>query len=134
MDDTAIILDTNIFVAAGFNRASTSARIVERVRSGDLRMMWNEQTRRESQFIVNKIPPLSWEQISALFREEDRHEGKTAPEKFGYIPDEDDRKFAALAAATGAILITNDDHLLAQREQSGLEILTPGEYWAKYQQ
>jgi uncharacterized protein len=132
MDDRAIILDTNIFVAAGFNRASTSARVVERVRSGDLRMVWNEQTRRETQFIVNKIPPLSWEQMRALFREEDRHEGETAPEKFDTIPDEDDRKFAALAAATGSILITNDDHLLDQREQSGLEILTPGEYWNKY--
>jgi uncharacterized protein len=132
MAGTAIILDTNIFVAAGFNPMSTSARIVEQVRSGHLRMIWNEQTRRETQLIVNKIPPLSWEQMAALFREEDRHEGGTAPETFGYIPDEDDRKFAALAEATDAILITNDDHLLDYRKQSGLEILTPGEYWRKY--
>jgi uncharacterized protein len=132
MAGTAIILDTNIFVAAGFNRASRSARIVEQVRSGHLRMVWNEQTRRESQFIVNKIPPLSWGNVADLFHEEDRYDGAISPEKFGTIPDEDDRKFAALAAATGAILITNDDHLLDQREQSGLEILTPGEYWGKY--
>lgn len=133
MADTAVILDTNIFVAAGFNRESRSAQIVEEVRSGHLRMVWNEQTRRETQFIVKTIPPLSWEAVAMLFREADRYDGETAPQSFGAIPDVDDRKFAALAAATGAILITNDDHLLDYREQIGLEILTPGEYWEKYQ-
>lgn len=133
MAEVAIILDTNIFVAAGFNRASTSSHILEAVRAGSLHMVWNEQTRRETQFILKTIPPLSWEHVTDLFHEEDRYDGETAPAEFDYVPDEDDRKYAALAAATGAILITNDDHLLDYREQSGLEILTPGEYWEKYQ-
>jgi predicted nucleic acid-binding protein len=133
MANAAIILDTNIFVAAGFNQASRSARILEQVRSGHLRMIWNEQTLRETQFIMTKIPPLSWEEIAALFQDEDHYDGETAPEQFSYIPDVDDRKFAALAAATGAILITNDDHLLDYRDQTEVEILTPGEYWETYQ-
>jgi predicted nucleic acid-binding protein len=128
MPDTAVILDTNIFVAAGFNPKSASAGIVEQVRSGQLRMIWNEQTRRETQHVVSRIPPLSWSRVAELFREDDRYSGKTSPEKFDYIPDADDRKFAALSDATGAVLITNDDHLLSNRHRARLHVLTPREY------
>lgn len=127
----AVILDTNVFVAAGFKRESASARIVEQVRSGGLRMIWNNQTRRETQHILSKIPPISWTGVAELFREEDRFRGETSPEKFDYIPDIDDRKFAALSEAAGVALITNDDHLLSNRERAGLEILTPAEYWKR---
>jgi predicted nucleic acid-binding protein len=133
MPGTAVILDTNVFVAAGFNPRSASARIVEQVRSGQLRMIWNEQTRRETQHIVSKIPPLSWSKVAKLFREDDRYDGQTSPEKFDYIPDVDDRKFAALSEATGVVLITNDDHLLNNRDRASLQILTPREYWERPQ-
>lgn len=129
MSLTAVILDTNVFVAAGFNRRSASALIVEQVRSGQLRMIWNDQTRRETQYILSKIPRVSWSRVAELFREDNRYEGETAPEKFDYIPDADDRKFAALSEAAGVVLITNDDHLLSNRHQAGLEILTPREFW-----
>ncbi len=123
-----VILDTNVFVAAGFNRESASAHIVEQVRAGHLRMVWNDQTRAETQRILNRIPPLSWSGVAGLFREEDRYEGETSPRKFNYIPDAGDRKFAALAEASGALLITNDAHLLDNRERAGLPVLTPEEY------
>ena len=92
-------------------------------------MIWNEPTRCEIQHILNKIPPLSWSRVAELFLEEDRHHGKTAPEKFDYISDPDDRKFAALSEAAGVVLLTNDDDLLNNRDQAIPEILTPGEYW-----
>jgi predicted nucleic acid-binding protein len=124
-------VDTNVFVAAAFKRDSASARILEQVRAGDLRMVWNDATRRETQRILSKIPPISWSDAAELFREEDRFQGATSPEKFDYIPDADDRKFAALAEAAGAVLITNDDHLLSNRERAEFEILTPAEYWKR---
>lgn len=125
---TAVVLDTNIFVAAGFRPGSDSARIVQQVRDGALRLLWNEETYRETRHIVRKIPPLSWDRIADLFREEDRYSAPTDPERFGDVPDPNDRKFAALAAASGAALITQDEHLLAGREQSPASILTPGEF------
>jgi predicted nucleic acid-binding protein len=128
MSPAAVILDTNVFVAAGFNRRSASTRIIEQVRSGQLRMIWNDQTRRETQHILSKIPRLSWSSVAELFREDDRYEGETFPEKFDYIPDPDDRKFAALSDAAGVVLITNDDHLLSSRRRAGLEIVTPREF------
>lgn len=131
MPSAAVILDTNVFVAAGFNRESASARIVEQVRSGQLRMIWNAQTRRETERILTKIPALSWSKVADLFREEDRFLGETFPGEFDFVPDSEDRKFAALAKGTGAILISNDDHLLNIRDRTELKILTPGEYWAR---
>jgi predicted nucleic acid-binding protein len=37
------------------------------------------------------------------------------------------RKFAALATATGATLVTRDDHLLQAGEMPGARILTPSQ-------
>ena len=128
MPHAAVILDTNIFVAAAFNKRSASARILEQVRSGQLRMIWNDQTRRETQHILSRIPQLSWSSVAELFREEDRYREETCPEKFDYVPDVDDRKFAALSEAAGVALITNDEHLLSNRHRAGLEILTPREF------
>ena len=97
-------------------------------------MIWNEQTRHETQHILEKIPPLTWASIAELSREEDRHHGEMALEEFDYIPDPDDRKFAALSEATGAVLLTNDNDLLSNRDHARFEILTPGEYWERLQE
>jgi predicted nucleic acid-binding protein len=125
----AVILDTNVFVAAGFNPRSASARIVEQVRSGRLRMIWNDSTRRETQHVLSKIPHLSWSSVADLFREDARYAGEIAPGKFDYIQDPDDRKFAALSEAAGVVLITSDDHLLSHRDRTGLKVFTPREFW-----
>jgi predicted nucleic acid-binding protein len=124
----AVVLDTNVFVAAGFNPGSSSARILEAVAGGELHLVWNEATRRETEYILQKIPPLSWDRWSGLFREEDRYEAQTYAEDFAYIPDADDRKFAALAVASGATLVTNDEHLLAHRRRLPCPVRTPGEF------
>ena len=123
-----VVLDTNVFVAAGFKRKSAAAHLLEQVRLGQLRAIWNQQTRHETKYILEKIPPLSWTNVEKLFRAEDCHHGKTTPEEFDHIPDPEDRKFAALAAATGAVLLTNDSDLLNHRDQTQVTILTPREY------
>lgn len=125
----AVILDTNLFVAAGFNPGSSAARILDAVEAGRLRLVWNEATRRETRAILKQIPPLSWQRWAGLFREEDRFDGEVDSSRFGYVQDPDDRKFAALAAAAGATLVTNDEHLLAHRGRAGLTITTPAAFW-----
>jgi len=127
MPATRVILDTNIFVAAGFNPGSRSARILAAVREGRLRMVWSETTRGETERIIRKIPPLAWADVADLFREADRFDGEMHPERFDVIPDPADRPFAALAAATGATLVSLDDHLLAHRAALGLPIVRPDE-------
>src|SRR5438128_9911085 len=121
MPQSPVVLDTNVFVAAGFNPRSASARIVDAVRQGQLRMIWNDATRREIERIMQQIPPLRAQPITEraklaeLFRPADRFTAATHPERFAAIPDPDDRKFAALAHAAGAILISNDQHRLDRR-------------------
>jgi uncharacterized protein len=125
-----IILDTNVFVAAGFNRNSASAKILRSVGRGELRMIWSDATRRETQMIVEKIPPLSWTEVSDLFRDEDRFTGNVDTDGFELVEDADDRKFAALSAASGATLITSDDDLLSVRDRLAVAVLTPSEFLA----
>jgi predicted nucleic acid-binding protein len=127
-DSPAVVLDTNVFVAAGFNPGSGSDRIIGAVRQGSLRMIWNDETRRETLSILEKIPPLSWSAVADLFRDEERLDAETHPERFTQIPDPDDRKFAALAHASGAILISQDADLLANPHRIDLLVVTPGEF------
>ena len=41
---TRIVIDTNVFVAAGFNPRSAAARILAGVRDGRFQLIWNEPT------------------------------------------------------------------------------------------
>lgn len=123
-----VVIDTNVFVAAGFNSRSNAAAILQQVRNGSLRMIWHPQTRDETEFIINKIPPLSWSAIQDLFRLEDCFTGELDEENQWHIPDPEDRKFTALSKATGAILITLDKGVLITRESTDLFIMTPKEF------
>jgi predicted nucleic acid-binding protein len=126
-----IVLDTNVFVAAGFNPRSASARILAAVRAGRFQLIWNEPTRRETERILRRIPRLDWQKVADLFRPEGEFTGPVDPEAFAFIADPDDRKFAALSAAAKVPLVTNDNHLLAHRDTIGIEVLTPRAFLAR---
>lgn len=122
-----VVLDTNVWVAAGFRPRSDSARLVEAVREGRVRLVWDDATRRETERIVSRIPPISWPRVAPLFGEEGRFEGRTESHRYDAVADPDDRKFAALAAAAGALLVTMDHHLLDEREGLPMTVCRPGE-------
>ena len=126
-----VVIDTNVFVAAGFNPRSASARILAKVREGGLLLIWNKPTRRETEMILRQIPRLNWERVADLFRLEGEFTGPVDPEAFGLIADPDDRKFAALSAATKRPLVTSDSDILTQRSALGIEVFTPGEFSAR---
>lgn len=122
-----VILDTNIFVAAGFNKSSKSAELVRMVKDGELMLVWDKATKRETEKIIGKIPPLNWKNFENMFDKKHEYLGKTNPSLFSAVADKDDRKFAALAVAANAVLISNDDHLLSVRDEIDAIINTPGE-------
>ncbi len=128
-----VVLDTNVFVGGGFNRHSASAKILDAVERGELRMMWNDATRREIETILHKIPPLRSRPVSKFFRAADHFTAQTAPEQFGRIRDPDDRKFAALGKAANAVIVSSDEHLLGHNGQGGFQLQTPGAFWRAYQ-
>lgn len=124
-----VVLDTNLFVAAGFNPRSHSARIVAAVAAGELAMVWSAATRGEALYVLGRIPPLASRGLAPLFRPE-QELPDADPSPYGFIPDPADRVFAALAVAAGAVLITSDAHLLDQRAALATPVLTPGAFWA----
>ena len=130
-----VVIDTNVFVAAGFNPRSASARILEGVREGvregRFQLIWNQPTRRETEMILRRIPRLDWQKVADLFRPEDEFTGPADPAAFTVIADPDDRKFAALSAAANAPLVTSDKLVLAQRGRIGIEIVTPRDFLAR---
>jgi len=137
----SVVLDTNVLIAAAFRPGSDSARIVDAVRAGGLTMLWDDPTRGEAERLFRKIPPISWDAVSGLYLEENRRdeggregnrwEGKVASGAWGKVSDPEDRKFAALAAAEGALLVSLDAHLLRAGLGTRPEVLTPSELVAR---
>lgn len=132
MSQPSVVLDTNIFIAAGFNARCASARIIEAVKEGHPTMFWTEQTRHETEQVLRNIPPLSWDDFADVFLSEARYEGELTLERYSYVADPADRKFIALAGATGSVLVTADDDLLAHRHRPDAPILTAKEFRHQY--
>jgi predicted nucleic acid-binding protein len=126
-----IVIDTNVFVAAGFNPRSASARVLAAVRERRFHLIWNKSTRRETQMILRRIPHLDWERIAHLFQPEGEFTDPVDPDAFVLVRDRDDRKFAALSAAAKRPLVTNDNDLLADRIIVGIDALTPRAFLAR---
>ena len=112
----------------GSSAGAAPLEIVDAIRRGDCRMVWNDATRRENEAVLRRIPLLDWEEFSILFIPEGEFSGVTAPGLFSRIEDPDDRKFAALAFATDAIVISSDAHLLSCRDELPITVLTAREF------
>ena len=97
-----VVIDTNVFVAAGFNSKSAAARVLEGVRAGRFRLIWNEPTRRETEIIMRGIPCLDWASIADLFQPEAEFAGPIDLEAFTAISDAQcHRDLAARSAIPG---------------------------------
>lgn len=123
-----LVVDTNVLVGAGFKKGSASHRIVESIAGGELLLIWNERTRRESLHVVGKIPPLDAEYFAELFRPEGYFDGEVDEAGFGIIADVSDRKFAVLASRAGVPLVSNDSDFLEVREELAIEVFRPAEF------
>jgi predicted nucleic acid-binding protein len=123
-----IVTDTNLFVAAGFNKSSASSKILNLIEKGKLDLIWHKETLKETKYIIKKIPPLNWSVFKGLFQEQCEFRGDLVPDSFKNIDDHSDRKFASLADKTNSSIITNDDHFLSVRKKLDLKVYTPVEF------
>ena len=124
------ILDTNVFVAAGFKKSSVSAGLLTAARTGRIQMIWAPETRDETRRLLTKIPPLSWDTAADLFTAGGQF---VEPLDLGaamFVTDPHDRKFAALSLQSGAVLVSSDDDLL--RHADRLDVLNPGAFQARF--
>ena len=122
-----VVIDTSVFVAAGFRPRSDSRRIIDSVRAGALRLVWNDETRDETKALLDRIPPLSWDAVSSLFREE-QHFPDMPSDEFLVVEDPEDRKFAALAACADVTLLSLDRHLLDAALRDRCTVRRPGDF------
>jgi len=74
-----IVIDTNVFVAAGFNPRSASARVLAAVRDERFHLIWNQSTRREIEMVLRRIRRLDWEEVANLFQPEGEFTGPVDP-------------------------------------------------------
>jgi predicted nucleic acid-binding protein len=124
-----IVLDTNVFVAAGFNPRSHAAGLLAAVRGGALILAWHAETRAETLHVLSRIPPLRKLDVAELFRPDAEYTALLDLTPYGCIPDPADRVFAALAEAACAALVTNDAHLLDHRHALRVPVLPPRVFW-----
>jgi predicted nucleic acid-binding protein len=110
------VFDTNVFVAAGFNPGSASAALIEAVRQGPVALVCTSATRWETRAVLTRVPWLSWEKVASLFRPQTEYSPEAAPDA-SFVADPGDRKLAALAQASGAVLVSSDRHLVAKRDK-----------------
>lgn len=130
MTPQSAVLDTNIFVAAGFNDSSACARLMDKVRGGALLLVWHRATRAETKSVLKSIPNLSWQYDEGLFTDAGEYEGPLDEDRFEAVADASDRKFAALAAATDTILVSHDDDLLGAGRALPIRVLRAHEMLA----
>ena len=127
---TRVVLDTNVLVAAAYNPASASRRLVETCLSGELTAVLSPALRREYEFILGRAarsqPYL--DRLRLLLDTAEVVEPASTPR---VVPDDpDDDKLVAVALAAGAVLVSNDSHLLAVAGHQGLQVVRPAELQA----
>ena len=122
------VIDTNVFVGAAFNPDSSSAQIIDAIRDGRLVLVWNEQTRRETLHVLQKIPPVDESQFTSLFDDKGHYDGPIHPQRFQLVEDRSDRKFAAIADATGTVVVSNDSDLLEVRDELDIVVRSPSKF------
>ncbi|WP_412062803.1 putative toxin-antitoxin system toxin component, PIN family [Rubrivirga sp. IMCC45206] len=122
-----VVLDTCVLVAAGFRPDSASGRLAQAVRAGRLLALWSPATRAEGLAVLGRIPPLRGLDPDGLFPPAGRIDGPLASDRYPSIPGETDRRFAALADAHGAVLVTLDAPLLDGALAHGLDARRPSQ-------
>jgi putative PIN family toxin of toxin-antitoxin system len=128
---TRVVLDTNVLVAAAYNAASASRRLVETCLSGELAAVLSPALRREYEFILARAaqgqPYL--DRLRLLLDRAEVVEPTSTPR---VVPDDpDDDKLVAVALAAGAVLVSNDAHLLAVAGHQGLQVVRPVDLQAR---
>lgn len=123
-----VVLDTNLFVAAFWNRQSASADILSACRDGRVRLYYTQQILREISLILRNIK--ATERYRQRVKEIlDQGTQLQAPGRLSVVADdpEDDKFLECAQLARADYLVTNDDHLLRLRQFDGTKIVKPVE-------
>ena len=124
-----VVLDTNVFIAAYFNRKSASAMIIDLCLENKHKLIFSSRLRKEAKLILKNV------RAEREFRERTRslfmNASKVKPTRkvFTVKEDPDDNKFLECALEGKAdYLITSDRHLLELGEFAQTKICKPTQF------
>jgi putative PIN family toxin of toxin-antitoxin system len=129
-DKLRVVLDTNLFVAAYWNRQSASSKIIQACLDGMLQAYYTPEVERELWIVIRNIR--AREEFAAFVSNFIGRAERIAPWAQVAIRTEDpeDQKFLICAVSADAnYLITSDDHLLTLRTVGIAEIMKPAQFW-----
>jgi len=124
-----VVLDTNIFVSALFNKESSSFKIFKMAKEGKIKILWSSLIKKEIQTILDNLPfskKRKREFLSLL-----KKENKVFPKKRLNLIKEDpeDNKFLECAFFGKAnFILTHDFHLLSIKNFKNIKIIKPKEF------
>ncbi len=124
-----MVLDTNIFIAAYFNRKSASARIIDLCLDNEHELIFSSRLHKEVELILNNVKAEGefQERIQNLFM--NASQVKPTQKVFMVKEDPDDNKFLECALEGKAdYLITSDRHLLELGEFAQTKICRPTQF------
>lgn len=120
-----VVLDTNLFVAAYWNKNSSSNEILELAKAGKFGVVWSKDTREETQFILGKIKAQGkfLRLIDSIFKED----SKVYPaEKVSILKDyADNRLLEAAKIGNADYLVTADRDVLYLKIFGKTKIIKP---------
>ncbi|BCW98840.1 MAG: hypothetical protein KatS3mg024_1667 [Armatimonadota bacterium] len=122
-----VVLDTNCFLAARWNAASASARIIRMCLQGELRHMCSPAVARELRRLVAQVgvPQDFIRLVEQYLATAERVEPAAVPER---AADPEDQKYLECAAAGADYLISSDNHLLDVRGAGRALVVKPTQF------
>lgn len=124
-----VVLDTNVFIAAYFNRKSASARIIDLCLENKHELIFSPRLRKEVKLILKNVRAERGfhERIQSLFMNASKV--KPIQKVFMVKEDPEDNKFLECVLEGKAdYLITSDRHLLELGEFAQTKICKPTQF------
>ena len=128
----SIVLDTNVLVAGLLSSAGPPAWIIEAVFAGRLELALDAAIRDEYEDVLRR-PEFEFpkNRVDDLLAAIDRFAMRVAaaPPNPAPLPDPDDERFLAVAAATGSVLVTGNLKHFPPRCRGAVTVRTPRDFF-----
>lgn len=127
-----VVLDTNILIEGIKDEYSYEKQIIDAIRSGEIEAFANNQTLRENKLIMKRLV-VNEEYTSEITDLFSRITEVVNRKQIHVVRDPEDNKILESAVESNSeYLITNDNDLLILGSFKNVKIVTPAQFWTKY--
>ena len=127
-----IVIDTNVLINGFKDDYSYEKKIIDAVISGEIEAYANKQTLRENKLISSQLIDSEdyKKELNDLFAQINWVINRR---QINIVRDPEDNKILESAVEADAeFLITSDNDLLRLEKYQNVQIINPGQFWAKY--